>query len=444
MLTIQQMTSLFRADPERDYQLLVGFEYEVPLFRGPDLTPLRYDGPGGLRDVLQVAAELLDGQPLAATTLQNKLDLRDGSQISLEPGGQLEFSSAPVATFGGCLAQLRRFLGLLEQLRDRLGIHAFFGGANPVHTVEQIGLVVPTERYRLMDAYFPRVGSMGRRMMRQSCSLQVTFDYRDVQLGRQLLRSGTIVAPIAAGLFANAPFIDGGRTSYKSYRVPIWANTDPARCGSLPGALRASYAFEDYVRHVVRAPLFFVATDGGMVDAHGMTFEQFNERGFEGREATLDDFKLHNSTIFTDVRLKHTVEVRAVDAQDPALVPGVLAFLCGLLLCEGARARTLQILADSDLEPALLAEQLGREGLEGRVAGKPTRELMTYLLGLAAEGLVSCFPDGREAGAYLDPVVDLAKGGRTPADLVVERSDGQALKWLQAGRTFERGELNEL
>lgn len=435
MLSFEQMVSHFRPDSTREYQLLVGFEYEVQLFHRRTLSPLSYRGDPGLDEILSFAAADLDGQ-IEPGSPPNKLKLASGAHLSLEPGGQFEFSSAPVATFAGCLAQLDRFVALLERIADRFDVHVFYGGANPIHTVEQIGLVIPNQRYQIMDRYFPRVGSMGRRMMRQTCSFQVTFDYQDTALGTQLLRSGSIVAPIAAALFANAPFIDGRNSGYRSYRGPIWENTDPARCGPLPGATNASYGFGDYVAYVLRAPMFFVSTDEGFVDAGGISFDQFNQQGFAGRSATMDDFLLHNSTIFSDVRLKNTVEIRTVDAQDPALVPAALAFLCGLLLCEGARERTLRVLTSIGVDPVAMGRHLTKQGLATQVGGHPAKELLLYLLEQAEQGLRSCFEDGREAGAHLEPISQLVREERTPADVVLEQFSGDPRRWLAAGRTF--------
>lgn len=439
MVTLDEMVAQFEPKPSGNDSLLVGFEHEVQLFDERTLKPLSYEGEPGLAGVLTTAAELLDGLPPSEDNPYS-VQLQDGAQLTLEPGGQLEYSSAPSDDFGGCLRQVHRFLHLLTALRERHGIHVFFGGANPLHTVEEIGLVIPKRRYRLMDSYFPRVGQMGRRMMRQTCSLQVTFDYQDAALGRQLLRAGSIVGPVAAGLLAHAPFLDGRRSELLSCRVPIWQQTDPARCGPLPGVNSRDYSFEDYAAHVVRAPMFFVNTPQGLVDAHGLTFEQFNREGFAGQRATVDDFVLHNSTMFNDVRLKRTIEIRALDGQDPRLVPGALAFLCGLLLCEGARTRALEALGVGlDGEISELARRLAREGLKGELAGGPTRELMGSLLDGAAQGLLSCFADGRDAAAHLDPIAELIDREQTPAEVAMERFGGDPARWLAAGRTFTNG-----
>ncbi len=435
MLSLEQLVSRFHPDSDRPYQVLVGFELEVLLFDRA-LSPASAEALG---EVFEWAAGELDGEPHPGSP-PRKMDLPDGALISLEPGGQFEFASPPVANFGGCLAQLDRFLGLLDEIEERFALRAFFGGANPIHSAEEIGLVISSDRYRMMDAYLARSGTMGRRMMRQSASFQITFDYRDAPLGTRLLQAAQFVAPIVAALLAHSPYAAGRRTEHRSQRVPIWDNTDPARCGVLPGFSAPDYGFEDYVAHVIQAPMIFVEGEGGeLLDAGGITFDRFNREGGFGRQATLGDFWRHNSTIFTDVRLKQTVEVRTVDCQDPALIPGALALLCGLLLCERAREDTLGLLSGVAVERYhTLGDRLSREGLRTTLAGKPTVEVLQYMIDLARNGLSNCFEDGGLAGEQLDPLVDLVDQRKTPADLVLERFGDDPRAWLAAGRTFGR------
>ena len=432
MLSRQQMHTAF--EPQQPYRQLVGFEYEILCLDRQTMMPLRLDGPRGLGAVLQEAARLTGGQLHQAPgeSFASKVSLPDHGLVSLEPGGQFEFSSAPKASFSEAMDQFHRYLELLSELRARFDLHCFFGGLNPVHTVDQIGLVTANKRYRMMDAYYPTTGSMGRRMMRQSCSIQVSFDFKDRDQGQKLLRTALYVAPWAAALFSNAPYVDGRVSGYRSYRVPIWADTDPSRQGLLPGFTRPDWGFDDYLDHVLAAPMFFVHdAEGELVDPRGKTFEQFNRDGFQGRQPTMDDFVLHNSTIFTDARLKHTVEVRSVDSQDPAMLPSVLAFLSGILFCERSRIRSRALLAHlTEDDYRLLPERLSREGLDTTFGGQHVCETLTELVQLAAQGLPTCFMDGADAAQYLDPVRELLAHKKTPADVVLERHGDDAGAWL--------------
>src|SRR5688572_25107031 len=98
-----------RADPT--YRPLVGFEFEILLFDRATLTPLQMKGERGLEAVMRRAKELTAATPLPGQP-DKKLALPDGAYLSLEPGGQFEFSSPPLASYAAVEAQLQRFVGL--------------------------------------------------------------------------------------------------------------------------------------------------------------------------------------------------------------------------------------------------------------------------------------------------------------------------------------------
>lgn len=431
MLDKRIILNTFRA-PTQPYQRMLGFEQEVFCLDRQRLEPLRY---AALQRILAAACELVGGT-LVSAPVCNKAQLADGALLSLEPGGQLEFSSAPQPTFAGCVAQHALFQSLLSRLQEQLGFAVFFGGANPVHTVEQIGLVVATDRYRLMDARLPAVGPRARQMMRQTASTQVVFDYVDHQDAGALLRAALHVAPFAAAMLAHSPFLDGRRSGFRSVRVPIWQGTDPTRTGLCPGFDAPEYGLAEYVDFVLDAPLLFVETAAGLEDAGRVPFREFATVGLRGQVATLQDFELHASTIFTDVRARQTIEVRSVDGQDPALVPAAIALLAGLLLAPASRGRAIELVGGvpAAQRPAL-ALKLAREGLAADVGGRSARDVALDLLAIAREGLLTTLTDGALACDHLEPLAALVADGMTPADVVLARHADPA-SWLAAGRTF--------
>src|SRR5579862_8080940 len=74
----------------------IGTEHEKFVFRRSDLRTVPYDGPDGIRALLEGLTRfgwqpvLENGKPIALG--------RDNVSISLEPGGQFELSGAPVET----------------------------------------------------------------------------------------------------------------------------------------------------------------------------------------------------------------------------------------------------------------------------------------------------------------------------------------------------------
>lgn len=433
MLSLAEMAAQFRADPNKEYRVLVGFEWEVFLYDRKTLFPIRYEGERGLGAILAYIREHKAGEILAGKPA-NKCILPDGGQISIEPGGQFEFSSAPSHLFGGAIKQFHEFLALVHEICDHFDLHVFYGAAQPVHSVDDIGLVIDNPRYQIMNDYFPRVGALGRKMMRQTTSVQVTFDYRDREIGTELFRAAAHLAPLAAALFAHSPYIDNRITEYRSYRGPIWLDTDPSRCGLPPGFNHPDYSFLDYVSFINDAPLFYIPTDDGPIHPQGMSFSEFNEHGYQGRKATMDDFLLHSSTIFTDARLKNTVEVRSIDGQDPSVLPAVVAFLSGLLLCNTVRPKTLAHLESLNLDYHDLLRRLPKEGLTTMINAKlSTQELIIDLIEAAKQGMSTCFEDGKNYSSILDGILDLAKEKKTPADLIIERFK-TPMDWLKEGK----------
>ena len=81
--------------PKKDWR--VGTEHEKFGYHLADFSPLSYEGPAGIRAVLDRLmrydwSQVFEGvNPIA-------LSKPDGSFISLEPAGQLELSGAPLET----------------------------------------------------------------------------------------------------------------------------------------------------------------------------------------------------------------------------------------------------------------------------------------------------------------------------------------------------------
>src|SRR5690606_35380489 len=97
----------------------IGTEHEKFGFRrsasGTVPAPIPYEGPGGVRQLLEGIAGLLGWEPIFdRDNIIGLLDATGGGAISLEPGGQFELSGAPLQTVhetarevGAHLAQLR-------------------------------------------------------------------------------------------------------------------------------------------------------------------------------------------------------------------------------------------------------------------------------------------------------------------------------------------------
>ena len=82
-----------------------------------------------------------------------------------------------------------------------------------------------------------------------------------------------------------------------------------------------SYSFARWVDYLLDAPMMFYKRDDAWLPANGRPFRDWMENGHEGRFPTWEDWDLHLTSVFPEVRVKHAIEVRGADC-----VPADLAF----------------------------------------------------------------------------------------------------------------------
>jgi len=205
----------------------VGTEHEKFGFHRHNLQPLHYDEPGGIRDILQQLAEHHDWQPVLEQG--NIIALtRNGCSITLEPGGQLELSGAPLSDVHQTCAETNQHLKELKSVAEPLGT-AFLGmGFQPTASRDDIRFM-PKDRYKIMSEYMPTVGSLGLDMMKRTCTIQANLDFSSEADMVKKFRVSLALQPLATALFANSPFTDGKVNDFLSFRSHIWTDTDPDR-----------------------------------------------------------------------------------------------------------------------------------------------------------------------------------------------------------------------
>jgi glutamate--cysteine ligase len=298
-----------------------------------------------------------------------------------------------------------------------------------VSTLDEIPWV-PKERYRIMRDYMTRVGTLGHRMMKQTATVQANIDFADERDAMTKLRVGMGIAPLVNAIFANSPLVDGDTSGHLSYRGHVWTDTDRARCGLLPFAFRPDAGFEDYVEWALDVPMYFILRDGRYVtDVTGVPFRRFLAEGLAGVPATLDDWNLHLTTLFPEVRLKAFIEFRSADGQPPERVVGLPALVKGLFYepdCLAAGVDLVKRWTFDDVQT--LYGDVTRAALDARLRGIRVVELCRELLEISLEGLRrqrALDADGRDERRYLEPIAEQVASGRTLAGELVRSWTGR-------------------
>ncbi len=419
--SIDDLIGYFRAGEKPAERWRVGTEHEKIGVYEEDLSPVPYEGERGIGALLERLAEVDAWERIREGGQTIALE-KDGVSITLEPGGQLELSGAPLrSTFATC-DEFNTHLALMREVSAEFGIVWLALGASPFHGVEDAPRM-PRVRHQIMREYLPTRGSLALEMMHITGTVQANFDYADERDMADKLRTAMGVTPVVSAIYANSSLSGGKANGFASRRLHIWRHTDPDRTGMLPFVFENGLGYEPYARWALDVPMFFVVRDGRYAPAGGMTFGRYVAEGIEGQRATLEDFDRHLTTLFPEVRLKRYLEVRGADAVPPRLTCSLPALWKGLLYDEQARAAAWERVADwSVAEREALLDDVARRGLAATLpGGEPVLALARELVAQADAGLRRLGQGARgraDESSFLDPVREQLDEGLSPGEVV--------------------------
>lgn len=399
----------------------IGTEHEKFAFRLDDHSPLAYDSRPGIRDVLN-ALTRFGWQPVRENGNIIALSGANNATVSLEPGGQVELSGAPVETIHQTCAEVNQHLQQVREICKELDIAMMGMGFNPKWRRQDMHWM-PKERYRIMQNYMPTRGDHGLDMMLRTCTVQVNLDYSDEDDMVRKFRIGLALQPVVTAMFANSPFVEGKVAGYLSYRSQMWTNTDSDRCGMMPFVFEDGFGFERYVEWMLDVPMYFVNRDGKYIDAAGQSFRDFMDGrlpALPGERPTLSDWEDHLTTAFPEVRLKTFLEMRGADGGPWRRLCALPAFWIGLLYDQAALDAAWEMVKDwSVAEMAMLRAEVPRHGLATAFRNRTVLDLARDALGMSREGLRSraCTDSwGQDETMYLATLEQIVDSGLSPAD----------------------------
>jgi len=417
-------------------QFRIGTEHEKFGFRLSDSAPPPY-APDGIRAVLEGLAArggqpILDhGQPIGLT--------RGDLAVSLEPGGQLELSGAPLATLHETKTELEQHFAEVSGIAERLGLGFAPLGFHPLASREAMPWM-PKSRYAIMRAYMPKVGRLGLDMMLRTCTVQANLDYESEADMVRKFRIALCLQPLATALFANSPFRDGKPSGLLSTRAEVWRDTDPDRTGIPAIVFEPGFGFARYVEWALDVPMYFIRRNGTYRDLSGRSFRDFLAGRIpeaDGSPATIGDFADHMTTIFTDVRLKRYLEMRGADAGSMPMMLAQSALWVGLFYDADALSAAASLVARHPWQEfAALRDQVPKSALETRFGRGTLRDLARDVLAIAAGGLARrrrLNAAGEDERMYLAPLDAMAAGGPTESE-----------RWLGRFHTAWKGDVRPI
>jgi glutamate--cysteine ligase len=272
-------------------------------------------------------------------------------------------------------------------------------GIDPRTPIDDVAPQLNAERYRRMLRHFDTIGPSGARMMRQTASFQVCVDGGATP--ERTWRVLNALAPYMVAIFANSARYAGRETGHRSFRSHVWRSLDPKRTGLL--GLQDDVV-DEYVTFALGAPAFLMPDIGDST----ATLGDWLARG----GVTLEDWRLHLSTLFPEVRPRGYFELRSADVVSPEWYAAPLVFVAGLVYHRPNLEAATDVLGSPDAE---LLVRAGRDGL----ADPTLRATAPTLCDMALEGCTALgdeFVEQRDLDRAAEFFDRYTRRGLSPAD----------------------------
>jgi glutamate--cysteine ligase len=406
----------------------IGTEHEKFAYDLDDFRRLPYEGEKGIKALLEGLTRFgwerveEDGKLVALAKGQ--------ASVTLEPGGQVELSGAPLDNVHQTCFEVHEHLDQVKEVGAELGTGMIGLGFDPKWRREDVPWM-PKGRYAIMKHYMPKRGKLGLDMMLRTCTIQVNLDFESEQCMAKKFRVGLALQPVATAIFANSPFVEGQPSGFLSTRSHVWTDTDPDRTGDLPFVFEPGFGFERYVDYMLDVPMYFVYRGGRYIDASGQSFRDFMAGklpAFPGERPTMSDWADHLTTAFPEVRLKRFLEMRGADGGPWRRICALPALWTGLLYDSTAVDAAWDLVKDwTAAERTQLRAAVPKMALATPFRGGTLRDVAQRMLEIAKAGLEARQRFdylGRDESRFLEVLFDIVDRGRTRAEDMLTKFRG--------------------
>lgn len=413
-LEFQDIREIYTSGCKTKSDFKIGLEYERLPIKSQTGLAADYYSEYGICNLLRTFAKRENWDYI--TDSYNIIGLKQGHDtITLEPGCQLEFSLEPQKSVQDIEKKVINLNKLLSPVLKQMDISLLNYGVSPLSTHKNIGLI-PKKRYEIMAKYL--WGILSDVMMRETAGIQGTFDFTDEEDAMRKLKIANKLSPFMTAMFANSPIRGGVDTGYKSFRALSWLNTDNDRCGFC-NKLQDDYSFDEYINYVLETPVIFINRENETIKVNGkINFKEFMLSGFEGYEATLDDYLLQANLCFPEVRLRNFVEIRNHDCGGRTTPYAILAIYKGILSNPNAMDEIEELFEGAKYSDfSELRYNVPKAALCAKFKNHFVKDYAKEILYIAEKSLIelNCGDEN-----YLDGIKEYILSGLTPADIIIK------------------------
>jgi glutamate--cysteine ligase len=362
---------------------------------------------------------------------------RGNAYLNLESDGRIELAGSPHESIHDLAREFRIHQNEVKEISDIFGISWLGIGYHPVSMSKDIENI-PDNRKQLLEDYFTDIkkntgNDFGLAWWKKTAGIHVNVDYfseKDFALKSKVFFK---IAPILTAMYANSPFSKKEFNGAMSFRYQVTA--EGLKSHPITKELYDSdFGFEAWIDHVLTLQILFLEKDNEWIKP-GMSFGEYMEKGFDGHQATWEDFDLHTKSLWKDVKLKEVIEIRSIDSLPPPMVPSVAALIKGLAYSEASLLALEEIVKHwIHHEYQTLQEDIAKLGTQATIRGEKVLDIAKKLIELAEDGLKkNSIRDEyeRDESFYLQPIKEfIFVKEKSPAEWLVEQWSG---KW---GKSF--------
>ena len=378
-------------------------------------TTANYFGEKGIENFLKAFSKKYNWEPIFDDNHIIGLKNENSTTITLEPGGQLEISLKPKKNVCDIEKEIEILNKKINTIAKKFDLSFIEYGINPTCKATEIA-IIPKRRYQTMANHLDL--KMSKFMMRQTSGIQTAFDFENEADAAKKITLSIKLSPIVTAIFANSPIYNKKLTKYKSIRSLAWIYTDKQRCGLLNEDLLENFSFSKYINYVFKIPVIFIVRDNKIIEFDKKTtFEDFFNFGYEGLQAKKEDYELHSSLFFPDVRLKNYIEIRNHDCQNGILKYAIPAFYKGVFKDINTFNSINTILNQFTFEELNKAKlSSAKYGLKGYLGNYQIQDIACDILKLSFNAL-----ENDHDQKYLIPILNLTLNGLSPADIIISK-----------------------
>ena len=303
---------------------------------------------------------------------------KSGQSITLEPGNQIELAGGLCENIHQVCSESFVFQKQLDEACEKFGLKTVSIGYDPVTDIKNVPNN-PKKRYLVMTKEMPKNGELSLEMMYQTCGTQINLDYISEEDFKKKFKIISYLTPLTIALFSNSAIKKNIPTGFLSYRSKVWQKTSR---GGLPEIFLQDMDFEKYADFSLDFQLLFLYENNQYNLPRDKSFRDLIKEG----KANYENFELHLSTIFTELRLKKYIEIRSIDACEWDCHCAGPAFFIGLIY--GNLNETFELIKDWSKEDIMQAYKTSyKDGLKTIINKKDLLYWSKELLKISKKGL---------------------------------------------------------